>query len=180
METKTYTLLTGCIINWCNALENISLALSSKVKACIPYDPENLLLGIYPRAEVFTAWSMNPWRSPGSFQEIFNVNTIPGGIVLKNVPANAGDSRDSSSIPGLGRSPGEGNGNLLQYSRLGNSMDREAWGAIVHGVSKSQIRLSDWVCLLNNIKVLFAFSHILGICIDSTKVMVGKTARACA
>ena len=40
METKTYTLLTGCIINWCNALENISLALSSKVKACIPCDPE--------------------------------------------------------------------------------------------------------------------------------------------
>ena len=106
METKTYTLLRGCIINWCNALENIiSLALSSKVKTRIPYDPENLLLGIYPRAEVFTAWSMDPWRSPGSFQEIFNVNTIPGGIVLKNVPANAGDSRDLSSVPSSQEDP---------------------------------------------------------------------------
>ena len=143
METKTYTLLTGCIINWCNALENISLALSSKVKACIPYDPENLLLGIYPRAEVFTAWSMNPWRSPGSFQEIFNVNTIPGGIVLKNVPANAGDSRDSSSIPGLGRSPGEGNGNSLQYFWLENFTDRGAWWAAVDGVTKCWTLLND-------------------------------------
>ena len=87
-------------------MENIiSLALSSKVKTRIPYDPENLLLGIYPRAEVFTAWSMDPWRSPGSFQEIFNVNTIPGGIVLKNVPANAGDSRDLSSVPSSQEDP---------------------------------------------------------------------------
>ena len=81
------------------------MALSSKVKTRRPYDPENLLLGIYPRAEVFTAWSMDPWRSPGSFQEIFNVNTIPGGIVLKNVPANAGDSRDLSSVPSSQEDP---------------------------------------------------------------------------
>ena len=94
------------------------MTLSSKVKTCIPYDPETLLLGIYPRAEVFKAWSMDSWGSPGSFQEIFNVSTIPGCIVLKNLPADAGDTRDSSSILGLGRSPGEGNGNLLQYSCL--------------------------------------------------------------
>jgi len=47
-------------------------------------------------------------------------------------------------IPGLGRSPGEGNGNPLQYSRLENSMEGGAWWAIVHGVAKSQIRLSDF------------------------------------
>ena len=45
-------------------------------------------------------------------------------------------------IPGLGISPGKGNGNPLQYSCLGNPMDREAWRAIAHGVTKSQIRLS--------------------------------------
>ena len=52
---------------------------------------------------------------------------FPGGASGKNLPAIAGDIRDVGSIPGLGRSPGEGNGNLLQYSCLENPMDREAW-----------------------------------------------------
>ena len=58
----------------------------------------------------------------------------PGGSVIKNLPANA---RDVILIPGLGRSPGEGNGYPLQYSCLKNSMDRGAWGTIVHGISES-------------------------------------------
>ena len=53
-----------------------------------------------------------------------------GGAVAKNSPANAGDARDMGSIPGWGRSPGEGNGNLLQYSSLENPMDRGAWGGL--------------------------------------------------
>ena len=65
--------------------------------------------------------------------------------VVKNLPANAGDARDTSLILGSGRSPGVGNGNLLQYSCLGNSMDREAWWAIVHGATKSQARLSSFI-----------------------------------
>ena len=52
--------------------------------------------------------------------------------------------RDSGSIPGSGRSPGEGNGNSLQYSCLENSMDGGAWWATVHGVAKSHTRLSDF------------------------------------
>ena len=68
---------------------------------------------------------------------------FPGGSVVKNTPANAGDTEEASSVPGLGRSPGEGNGNRLQYSCLGNSTDREAWQATVHVVAKSQTRLSD-------------------------------------
>jgi len=56
--------------------------------------------------------------------------------MVKNPPANAGDIRDTGSIPGLGRFPGEGNGNPLQYSCLGNPMDRGAWWAVVHGVAK--------------------------------------------
>ena len=58
-------------------------------------------------------------------------------LVVKNLTANAGDIRDGGSIPGLGRSPGEGNGNPLQYSCLENPMDG-AWRATVHGVSKSR------------------------------------------
>jgi len=57
---------------------------------------------------------------------------FPGGSVVKNIPANAGDT---SSIPGSGRSLGEGNGNPLQYSCLGNSVDRGTWLATVHGVA---------------------------------------------
>ena len=64
-------------------------------------------------------------------------------LVVKNPPANAGDIRDSGLIPGLGRSPGGGNGNPFQYSYLGNSMDRGAWGAPVLGVRKSGKHLSD-------------------------------------
>ena len=58
--------------------------------------------------------------------------------LVKNLPVDAGDARDSGSTPGLGRSPGEGNSNSLQYSCLENSRDREAWWATVHGVAKSQ------------------------------------------
>ena len=54
---------------------------------------------------------------------------------VKNPPANAGDIRDTGSIPGSGRSLGEGNGNPLQYSCLGNSVDRGAWWVTVHGVT---------------------------------------------
>ena len=56
----------------------------------------------------------------------------------KNSPADAGEIRDSGLIPGLGRSPGEGNGNPLQYSCLGNPMEGGAWQATVQGVAKSR------------------------------------------
>ena len=62
------------------------------------------------------------------------------GSVVKNLPANAGNP---GSIPGLRRFPGEGNGNPLQYSRLGNSMDRGAWHTAVYGVTKDWTQLSD-------------------------------------
>ena len=56
-----------------------------------------------------------------------------GAAVVKNPPASTVDTGDMGLIPGLGRSPGGGNGNLLQYSYPGNSMDRGAWWATVHG-----------------------------------------------
>ena len=61
--------------------------------------------------------------------------------MVKNPLANKGDAGDMGLIPGSKRFPGEGNGNPLQYSRLENSMDREAWWVTVHGVSKSQAPL---------------------------------------
>ena len=62
-------------------------------------------------------------------------------LVLKNAPANAGDIRDVGLIHGSGRSPGGGHGMSLQYSCLKNPMDRGAWWATVHSVTKSQTRL---------------------------------------
>ena len=67
---------------------------------------------------------------------------FPGGAVGKNPPANAGNARDTGSIPGSGGSPGGGKGSPLQYSCLENPTDRGAWRAIVHGVAESQTGLS--------------------------------------
>ena len=63
--------------------------------------------------------------------------------MVNNLPANLGEARDTGSTPGLGRAPGVGNGNPLQYSCLENSMDKGAWQATVHGVAKSQTQLKD-------------------------------------
>ena len=68
---------------------------------------------------------------------------FPSGAVVKNLPANAGDSGDVGSIP-VERSPGGGDGNPLQYFHLENPMDRGAWWATVHGVTKSRTQLNDW------------------------------------
>ena len=75
-----------------------------------------------------------------TFKEYTIFRDFPRGSNAKESACNAGDP---DMIPGSGRSPGEGNGNPLQYSCLENSMDREAWQAIVHGVTKSQTQLSD-------------------------------------
>ena len=67
---------------------------------------------------------------------------FPGGSHVKESVCNVGDP---GSIPGLGRSPGDGNGNPLQYSCLENPMDRGAWQATVHAVAKCQTQLSDFI-----------------------------------
>ena len=63
-------------------------------------------------------------------------------LVVKNPPANAGDTRDAGSIPELGTSPGRGHGNPLQYSCLENPMDREAWRATIHRVTQNWTQLN--------------------------------------
>ena len=67
-----------------------------------------------------------------------NYMKYTGGPVVKNPPANAGDTRDMGSIPGSGRSPEEGNGNPPQHSCLKNPMNRGTWQDIVYEVAKSQ------------------------------------------
>ena len=77
-------------------------------------------------------------------QPLLNSPSTPFGervrdiLQIKNLPANAGDIRDVGSISELGRSPGEGNSNPLQYSCLENPMDIGAWRAIVYGVTQSR------------------------------------------
>ena len=63
--------------------------------------------------------------------------SMPVGLVVKSLPANAGDLRDVGLIPGSGRSPGEGNDNPLQYSYLENPMDRGVWRTTVYKVPQS-------------------------------------------
>ena len=79
---------------------------------------------------------------------------FPGGTVVKNLPANAGNLRDTGSVPRSRRSQGGGNGNPLQYSCMENPMDRGAWQATVHGVTKSQTRPSTHI-LSYTMKILF-------------------------
>ena len=110
--------------------------------------------GQYPTVAI-TSWMLEGrtwYRDPAPISEIiFRIDLVilclnalrgfPGGSEVKASACNAGDL---GLIPGSGRSPGEGNGNLLQYSCLENPMDGGAWWATVHGVSKSQTRLSDF------------------------------------
>ena len=87
--------------------------------------------------------------------------------MVKNLPANVGHAGDLSLVPGWGRSPRVGNGNSLQYSCLKNPMDRGAWWAIVHGVVKSQTRLSTQhgththICIIHVIKTIICILHML-------------------
>ena len=84
-------------------------------------------------------------------------------LVVKNLPASTGDLRDVGSVPRLGRSPGERNGNPLQYSCLENPMDRGAWQATVHRVAKSQtqLKLSIALDLQKICRYITEFPHML-------------------
>ena len=101
------------------------------------------VMGVTPLSRLHYTATMIDCR----FYDDFILCTIPfggfpGGTVVMNLSASTGDTRDVSLTPGSGRSPGEGNGNQLQYSCLENSIGRGAWWATVHGVSKNQTQLS--------------------------------------
>ena len=84
-------------------------------------------------------------------------------LVVNSPPAKGGDTRDSSSISGLGKSPGEGHGNPLQYSRLENPMDRRAWRPTPHRVAKSRI----WLKLLST-QAHIPYSSFLSVSLSHT------------
>ena len=99
---------------------------------------------VFPSLEEFSTVYCDP-HSQFGFLGISKFRTgFPGGSAVKNLPANAGDT---GLIPGLGRSPGEENGNPLQYSCLGNPTNRVTWWATVCGVAKEL----DMTQQLNNI-----------------------------
>ena len=94
----------------------------------------------------------SPWghkESDTAKQLTLSPRTSEEAPVVEKLPANAGDVRNASSIPGSERSPGEGNDNPLQYSCLGNPMDRGAWWSVVHGVTNSQTGLKQLGAGLN-------------------------------
>ena len=100
---------------------------------------------------------------------------FPGGSGVKNSPANAGDVRDVDLTPQWGRCLGEGNGNLLEFLCLENSMERGAWSATVHGSAKSQIQLSMIMmhCITTEDKYLLHFIWIKP-CVLTCTEKIGK------
>ena len=120
------------------------------------YENNPALFLIYTQSDILIFFSHNIFQSIVSGFSLYwvtqSLSSILGGIygkawhlargtVVKNLPASAGDV---GSILGSGRSPGEGNDYPLHYSCLENSMDRGAWRATAHGVSKNQTGLYDW------------------------------------
>ena len=108
-------------------------------------DKARYMLSEAPHCSVQTmSLAQTSWRPMCTISTVHHFQCcFPGGSAVKNPPSNAGDTGDVSWIPGWGRSPRGGNGNPLQYSCLGNPMDRRTWKATVHGVIKSWTQLSD-------------------------------------
>ena len=88
-------------------------------------------------------WEAQLYNGKDDLHSVIPIRAFRLALVLKNPPDNARDLRDKGLIPGLGRVPGGEHGNPFQYSCVENPMDRGAWWAAVHGVTKSQTQLSD-------------------------------------
>ena len=115
------------IIKFDNDFKLLGCYQDSDVK-CFPYDRCFVKVSFFPLSIIF------------GFVLFLAGLGFPGSSDGKEYTCNAGDL---SSVPGLGKSPGGGHGNPLQYSCLENSVDRGVWQAAVHGVAKSRIQLSD-------------------------------------
>ena len=108
---------------------------------------KNHMIILIDTGKNLTRYNTYVWQSEKEKSSTkLGIGGFPGGSVVKNLPASARDTRDMCLIPGSERSPKEGNGNPLQYSYLGNPMDRGAWRLTVHGIAESD-RLSYWTCM---------------------------------
>ena len=117
---------------------------------------------------VMSTPSLLPWLAALIKQNI----GFPDGSAHKESTCNAGDSEDTGSVPGWGRSPGEGNGNLLQYSCLENPIDRGTWLVTVHGVTKRQTWLNRRCMLRYNWQELIKPRLVPGIIKNRTDWLV--------
>ena len=127
-----YSFINGhvCCFQLLSSVDNTAM------KGVYKYHFETLLsvlLGPYPKVELLLYLLF--------FEECCPLQVV---LVVKNLPASVGDVRDVSSIPGSGRSPGEGNGHPLQYSCLENPMDRGAWQPIVYSVAELVTTEATW------------------------------------
>ena len=119
----------------CKCITLTSLLFLAFTNAHLTFISPNHLLPVHPGLLLYSCLPLR--HTHAIFSSLFEgLVASQVALVVKNPPANAGDARDKGSISGLGRSPGGGNGNPLQYSSLENSMDRGAWWAAVHGVTK--------------------------------------------
>ena len=134
--------LTGVIMHWshmCDFKRRTWVQVSSPHLIYSKWILQ-FCLNSWIRHTTLIALLLNSWLKP--------YWGFPGSSVVKNLPANAGDEGDTGSILESERSSGGENGNPLQFSCLENPMDRGAWWATVHGVTKSQTWLSDWAHML--------------------------------
>ena len=121
-----------------------------------------LLLDLFsPKSMLVTISDSKGKLNPVKCASLWEIGKGEGGTISlsggSEVKASACNAGDLGSNPGSGRSPGEGNGNPLQYSCLENPMDGGAWWATVHGVAKSRTRLSDFTHSLVLLKLLLTF-----------------------
>ena len=136
--------------SWGSCISRGSLPLSHLGSPPLSRRPQFLPLGISPYSYSWQGSWLLPgqmiWEKTKAASKMTATVALQVALVVKNPPANAGDIRGASSIPGLGRSPGVGNSNPLQYSCLENPMDRGAWQATAHTVAKSQTQLK-WLSM---------------------------------
>ena len=114
--------------------EDLNYSWASQVKLVVKNLPASA--GDLSDVDLIPGWGRSPGEGNSKPLQYSWASQV--ALVVKNLPASAGDLRDMSLIPALGRSPGGGNGNPPQYSCLENPMDRGAWWATVHGVTKSR------------------------------------------
>ena len=109
----------------------------SLIHLCSLYHPQLHLLTFWSEISLSYLWKLKDYATLIFPAYVQSHSTSQGALVAKNPTANAGDTRDSGLIPGSERSPVGGLNNPFQYSRVENPMDREAWRATVHRVTKS-------------------------------------------